>query len=190
MSPVLGRPPRAPRSRPVNPGARAPGVGKGTTASIKPTGAPRATDRRRRGAARGAKRHAKEARRQPQPRHTDRCKATTAPRCRKPGQRAPQPHNHGTGGDAKQHPTTRGAPIKTHQRRPSAETEAWKRLRSNSEEETRPSSTRETERPGLDRPGRTKKQEPPPPGLEHPGTRGRGCPGLELLGQNKQQEPR
>ena len=43
MSPVLGRPPRAPRSRPVKSGAQAPGIGKGTTASRKPTGAPRAT---------------------------------------------------------------------------------------------------------------------------------------------------
>ena len=43
MSPVLGRPPRAPRSRPVNPGAKAPGTGKVTTASGKPTGARRAT---------------------------------------------------------------------------------------------------------------------------------------------------
>ena len=43
MIPVLGRPLRAPRSRPVNPGAKAPGMGKGTTASGKPTGAPRAT---------------------------------------------------------------------------------------------------------------------------------------------------
>ena len=43
MSPVLGRPPRAPRSHPVKPGAQAPGVGKGTTASGKPTRAPRAT---------------------------------------------------------------------------------------------------------------------------------------------------
>ena len=43
MSPVLGRPPRAPRSRPVKPGAQAPGVGKGTTASGKPTRALRAT---------------------------------------------------------------------------------------------------------------------------------------------------
>ena len=43
MSPVLDRPPRAPRSHPVKPGAQAPGVGKGTTASRMPTGAPRAT---------------------------------------------------------------------------------------------------------------------------------------------------
>ena len=43
MSPVLGRPPRAPRSRPVKPGATGPGLGEGTTAMGKPTGAPRAT---------------------------------------------------------------------------------------------------------------------------------------------------
>ena len=43
MSPVRGRPPRAPHSRPVKPGAKAPGVGKGTMASRKLTGAPRAT---------------------------------------------------------------------------------------------------------------------------------------------------
>ena len=43
MSPVFARPLRAPRSHPVKPGALAPGVGKGTTASVKPTEAPRAT---------------------------------------------------------------------------------------------------------------------------------------------------
>ena len=43
MSPVLGRPPRAPRSHPVKPGAQAPGMGKGSTASGKPTKAPKAT---------------------------------------------------------------------------------------------------------------------------------------------------
>ena len=43
MSPVHGRPPRAPRSHPVKPGAQAPGVRKGTTASVRPTAAPRAT---------------------------------------------------------------------------------------------------------------------------------------------------
>ena len=43
MSPVLSRPPCAPRSHPVKPGAQAPEMGKGTTASGKPTGAPRAT---------------------------------------------------------------------------------------------------------------------------------------------------
>ena len=43
MSPVLGQPPRAPRSCPVNPGARGLGVKERTTATGKPTGAPRAT---------------------------------------------------------------------------------------------------------------------------------------------------
>ena len=43
MSPVLGRPARAPCSHPVKPGAQAPGVKKGNTASGKPTGARRAT---------------------------------------------------------------------------------------------------------------------------------------------------
>ena len=42
-SQVLGQPPRAPRSGPVNPGAQAPGLWKGTTAWEKLTGAPRAT---------------------------------------------------------------------------------------------------------------------------------------------------
>ena len=103
MSPVLGRPPRAPRSRPVKPGAQAPGVGKGTTASGKPTGAPRATgpdEARRTTRGHGAR---LEARRRPQPRHTDRCQATTAAGCGKPGERAQQATNHGTGTGAKQH---------------------------------------------------------------------------------------
>ena len=43
MSPVLGRPLRAPRSHPVKPGATAPWVGEGTTATGKPTGATRVT---------------------------------------------------------------------------------------------------------------------------------------------------
>ena len=43
MSPLPGRPPRAPRSHPVKPGAQTPGVGNGTMASRKPTGAPRGT---------------------------------------------------------------------------------------------------------------------------------------------------
>ena len=42
-SPVLGRPARAPGSRPVNPEGRAFGVGKGNTAPGKPTRALRAT---------------------------------------------------------------------------------------------------------------------------------------------------
>ena len=42
MSPVLGRPPRAPSSRPGNRGAKTPWVAKGTIVSGKPTRAPRA----------------------------------------------------------------------------------------------------------------------------------------------------
>ena len=97
MTLVLGRPPRALRSRPVNPGAKAPGMEKGTPATRKRTGTPGETgpDEVRRTT--GATRHAREARRRPQPRHTDRCQATTAAGCRKPGQCAPQPHNHGRG---------------------------------------------------------------------------------------------
>ena len=73
MSRVLGRPPCAPRSRPVNPGARAPGW-EGTTATGKPTSAPKATGTGRDGAQQcGATRHAGEACRRPQPRHKARC---------------------------------------------------------------------------------------------------------------------
>ena len=43
MSPVLRWPPRGPRSQQVEPGATAPGLGEGTTATGKLTGAPRAT---------------------------------------------------------------------------------------------------------------------------------------------------
>ena len=53
----------------------------------------------------GATRHAREARCRPKPRHTDRCQATTATGCRKPGQRAQHATNHGTGTGARQHPT-------------------------------------------------------------------------------------
>ena len=70
------------------------------------------SDRTGRGAAhqRGAKRHAREARRRPQPRHRTGCQETTAAGCRKPGQRAPHAHNQGTRGGAKQHPKpARGA---------------------------------------------------------------------------------
>ena len=46
-------------------------------------------------------RHAREARRRPQPRHEDRCQATTATGCREPGKRAQHPTNRGTGQGAK-----------------------------------------------------------------------------------------
>ena len=65
------------------------------------------SDRTGRGAAhqRGATRHAREARRRPQPRHTDRCQVTTATGCRKPRQRAQHATNQGTGTGARQRPT-------------------------------------------------------------------------------------
>ena len=65
------------------------------------------SDRTGRGAAhqRRATGHAREARRRPQPRHKDRCQATTATGCRKPGQRAQPATNYGTGPGARQHPT-------------------------------------------------------------------------------------
>ena len=144
MSPVLGRPPRAPRSRPVNPGAKAPGMGKGTTASGKPTGAPRATgpDEARR-TTRGH-----EARQRGTP------PATTTSEGQVPG-------NNG-----RRVPQTRTARITTTQPRTRGDTEGKKR----------PSSARETGRPGLDCPGWVKQQEPPPPGMEHRGTSGGGRP--------------
>ena len=56
-----------------------------------------------RGAAhqRGATKHAREARRRPQPRHEDRCQATTATGCREPGKRAQHTTKRGTGQGAK-----------------------------------------------------------------------------------------
>ena len=96
MSPVLWRPPRAPRSHPIKSRAQAPGVGKGTTASGKPTGARRVTGPDEAGAPRGATRHAREACRRPQPSDTNRCQATTATGCRKPGKGAQHTTNNGT----------------------------------------------------------------------------------------------
>ena len=65
------------------------------------------SDRTGRGAAHqhGATRQGREARRRPQPRHRDRCEATTATGCCKPGQRAQPAMNHGTGTGARRHPT-------------------------------------------------------------------------------------
>ena len=63
-------------------------------------------------------------------------------------------------------PQTRTARATTTQPRP----------RSDTKEETKPSRARETGGPGLDRLGRTKQQELPPPGLEHLGTSGGGRP--------------
>ena len=52
-----------------------------------------------------ATRHAREARCRPQPRHTNRCQATTATGCRKPGKRTEPAANYGTGTGARRHPT-------------------------------------------------------------------------------------
>ena len=154
MSPVLGRRLLAPRSRLANPGAKAPGMGKGTTASGKPTKAPRATGpHEARHTTRG-----QEARQRGTP------PATTAAHGQMPG-------NNGRRG-----PQIRTARATTTQPRPWSDTEG----------EARPSSARETGRPGLDRPGGTKQQEPPPPGLQHPGTTGGGRPGQDHPGRNKQ----
>ena len=76
MSPVLRGPPRAPRSRPVKPEATAPGVGEGTTATGKPTGALGATG-------------------------PDEGRRTNA-RPRGSPERHAAGHNHGTRSDAKQ----------------------------------------------------------------------------------------
>ena len=65
-------------------------------------------DRTRRSAPHGATRHAREARRWPQPRHTDRCQATTAAGCRKPGERALHAANDETRSGAKQHQAPSG----------------------------------------------------------------------------------
>ena len=59
---------------------------------------------------RGATRHAREARPQPQPRHQDRCQDTMATGCRKPGKRAQHTTNRGTGQGAKDSP----APTPAH----------------------------------------------------------------------------
>ena len=80
-----------------------PPVGEGTTATGKPTGAPRAT--KPDGARRTTRDH--EARCRPQPRHTDRCQATTSTGCRKPGKRAKYAMNYGTGKGARQHSTVK-----------------------------------------------------------------------------------
>ena len=79
MIPVLGQPPRAPRSRPVNPEAKAPS--RGGHHGNRTTDRRTESDRTGRGAAHqcGAKRHAREAYRWPEPRHRTRCQATPNP---------------------------------------------------------------------------------------------------------------
>ena len=144
MSPVLVRPPRAPRSRPVKPGARAPGVEESTTVMGKRTGAARAT------APDEARRTNAGPRGTPE-RHAAGYNHGTGPGAkeqRPPGaanpDSAPHTRNHGRGGGAKQHRTRRGAPTKTNPRRPWSprtperrrEAETRTRLRRSREEET------------------------------------------------------
>ena len=111
MSLVLGRPQRAPRSRPLKPGSprgggRHHGDGKAEWSTE--------SDRTGQGAPhqRGAKRHAGEARRRPQSRHKERCQPATATRCRKPRKRAQHMTNRGTaeGAKASQAPSPHTAP--------------------------------------------------------------------------------
>ena len=52
---------------------------------------------------------------------------------------------------------------------------------------SRPS--KEGMRPGQEQAGHIKQQEPPPPGLDHPGTSGGGRPGQKHQGRIKQHEP-
>ena len=75
-------------------------------------------------------------------------------------------HGQVPGNNGRGVPRTRTARTTTTQPRPRGDTRG----------KTRPSSARETRRPGLDRPGWVKQQEPPPPGMEHPGTSGGGRP--------------
>ena len=88
---------------PAQPPSKAPpGWGKAPRRRRSQPEHPELPDRTRRGAPRGATRHGREARRRPQPRHTDRCQAATAAGCRKPGEHAQHATNHGTRTGAKQ----------------------------------------------------------------------------------------
>ena len=98
MSPVLGRPPRALRSHQVKPE-----WGKAPRRRESRQWHRERPDRTKRGAPRGDTRHAREARRRPKPRHTDRCQATAAAKCCKPGKRAQQATNHVKRTGPKQH---------------------------------------------------------------------------------------
>ena len=102
MNPVPGRPPRAPRSNPVRPGAIAP-WGGGRHHGDGKTSQSTEGDQTGRGAAHqpGATRHAREARDPPKPQHEDRCQATTATRCRTPGKHAQHTTNRGMGEGAR-----------------------------------------------------------------------------------------
>ena len=198
MSPVLGRPPRALRSRPVKPGARAPGAGKGTTASGKPTGAPRATEpdeaRRPRAGPGGT----------PE-RHAAGLKHSTGPgdkQQRPPGAANPDSahHTHTTTAletvPSNTQPGVRRPPRSTPAARGHEEPEEKQRESENSagprrssEPEKRRRSVRETGRPGLEHPGRTKQEEPHLPDWNVQGQEAAGSLGLDHAGRNTQEEP-
>ena len=171
MSLVLGPPPRAPRSRPLKPGAKAPGVGKGTLASEKPTGAPTAT---RPDEARRTTRGQDARQRGTQPTTTtaqDQVPRTNG--CRVPQTRTARATPKQVRGARNADPPP---PKEPEEQRRGREAETRRRPRSTSKAETRARRAEETKRPGLDHPGRTKQQEPPPPGQEHPGTSGGPAP--------------
>ena len=101
-----GSRPASPRQPPKQIRGRKPRVGK-RHHSVRKADRSTESDGTGRGAAHQseASRHAREARRRPQPRHTDRCQATTATGCHKRGQRAQPAPNHGTGTGARKHQT-------------------------------------------------------------------------------------
>ena len=88
-------------SRSLNRGRNPPGWGKAPGRRESQPEHRGRIDRTRRGAPRRGTRHAREARRQPQPRHTDRCQATTATGCCKPRRLPQHGTNHGTRTGAK-----------------------------------------------------------------------------------------
>ena len=95
-----------PAQPPSKSGGASPRVG-GRHHGVGKTDRSTESDRTRRGSAhqRGATWHPREARCRPERRHTDRCQATTATGCRKPGHGAQHATDHGTGTGAGQHPT-------------------------------------------------------------------------------------
>ena len=185
MSPVLGRPLLAPRSRPVKPGETA------TQRRRENLPEHRELPNRTR---RGAPTRAQEARQRGAP-----PAATTAQDrvLRNNGRRVPQTRTaratHAQPRHARWCQATlnqvRGArqdrpppPKEPEERRGIREVETRKRPRSSCKAETRPRSAQETLSPRQDDPGWTKQQEPPPPVLDHPGTKGGQAPSKGATG--------
>ena len=143
--PCLGRGQRQAHETGSRPGSTCPAQPPSNAGGDSPQGAGRhhgdgkadrstKSDRTGRGAAhqRGATRHAREARRRPQPQHEDRCQATTATGCREPGKRAKHTTNSSTGqgakdsgaGGSRRGATTRGARKKGKKRQSSTHANA------------------------------------------------------------------